>query len=88
MKPVVYILQDTISDKYYVGSTTNLDRRLKQHNAGHTQTTRNSSWKLVFHQGTQSILKAREAEKRIKSWKRRDYIDRIVREGKISFLDA
>jgi predicted GIY-YIG superfamily endonuclease len=42
--------------------------------------------KLVFSQEVSSLKTARMAEAKIKSWKRKDYIEKIVREGTIRFL--
>lgn len=87
MEGCVYILQNRQTSRYYVGSTRNLERRLRQHKSGSTKTTKSGDWELVFSQTTETINQAREAEKKIKSWKRRDFIDRIVHEGRVTFLD-
>ncbi len=89
MKAWVYILYFDTSDKFYVGSTTNLARRLKQHGAGHTPSTKRlgGEFKLVFSQKTNSVSIARNAENKIKSWKRRDFIEKIVSDGKVKFLE-
>ena len=59
-----------------------------QHSQGQTATTRrNCEFELVFSQKADSIEIARGAERRIKSWKRSDFIEKIISEGRISFLD-
>jgi putative endonuclease len=84
----VYILQFDKSGQYYVGSTGDLDKRLIQHSRGQTHTTKkNGSFQLMFSQQLPTLALARTAEKRIKSWRRRDYIERIIREGRINFID-
>jgi len=89
MSPVIYILHFKDTNKYYVGSTNNLERRLKQHRNGHTHSTKRlgDSFELAFCQEIGSLPLARNVEKRIKSWKRKDYIERIISDGKIAFLD-
>jgi putative endonuclease len=89
MEPTVYILYFDASNKYYIGSTNNLKRRLQEHEKGHTPSTKRlgNSFKLVFHQTTSTLALARTAEYRIKSWKRRDYIERIIDEGRVAFLE-
>ena len=83
MPAFVYILKDS-NDAIYVGSTDNLARRLRQHALGHTQTTRNlDNPLLVLSQEYDSLIQARKIERRIKALKRRDYIDRMVHEGRI-----
>jgi len=42
---------------------------------------------LVFCQEVQDLELARNAERRIKSWKRKDYIAKIVKDQRIKFLD-
>lgn len=84
----VYILQSEKS-QYYIGSTANLERRLKQHFTGGAHTTsRMKGLKLVFSQEFKSSEKARIVERKLKSWKRKDFIDKIVSDGEINFLDA
>jgi len=52
------------SDKYYIGSTVNLERRVEQHKRGHTHTThRLGDFELVFVQETETLEIARQAER-------------------------
>jgi len=86
MNGILYILQSEKTGKYYVGSTSDLDRRLKQHDIGHTPTTKRLGlMKLVFSQKFDNLDTARKVERRIKSWKRKDFIEKIIQEGKIKF---
>ncbi len=79
----VYILKSN-SGKFYIGSTDNLERRLHQHSTGHTQTTRNmESFTLVFKQSYTSLEVARKIERKIKKLKRKDYIEKMIKEGYI-----
>ncbi|MFA6397620.1 MAG: GIY-YIG nuclease family protein [Candidatus Paceibacterota bacterium] len=82
----VYILKNK-SNKYYVGSTDNLDRRLHQHKMGYTQTTRNmKSFQLVLKQDYSSLEMARKIERKIKKLKRKDYIEKMIKEGYIKLV--
>ncbi len=48
--PFVYILKRDLG-RYYIGSTTDIDRRLKQHGSGHMYSTkRMGRLELVFSQ--------------------------------------
>jgi len=81
MSAYVYILEDN-GGKYYIGSTNNLDTRMRQHNNGHTQTTRNMDEPvLVFSQEYATLKKARDVERRLKKLKRKDYIRKIITDG-------
>lgn len=73
--------------KYYVGSTNNLVRRLKQHRCGNTKTTKRLRCnKLIFKQEFESLTLARKVERKIKFWKRKDYIEKIIKDGKIKYF--
>lgn len=74
----VYILKSS-DGRYYVGSTTNVANRVKQHESGHTHSTmRFDNPELVFHQKFGSIQEARAIETKIKKWKRKDFLDKII----------
>lgn len=83
MKGYLYILRDA-KGKFYIGSTNDLRRRLKQHADGHTQTTRNmKNSDIVLVQECESLVKARNLERKIKKLKRKDYIEKMVKDGYI-----
>ncbi len=45
----LYILQSLTKDRYYIGHTNNIERRLSEHNSGQTKSTKAYiPWKLVF----------------------------------------
>lgn len=82
-KAFVYILKDD-KNKFYIGSTINIERRMKQHDVNHTQTTaRMKNPKLVLKQEYGSLDIARNIERKIKNLKRKDYIERMVMDGYI-----
>ena len=73
--PWVYILQNPATDRYYIGSTIDLNRRLKQHRSGNTRTTRIFGTKeLVYTEEYKTEIEARIREKQIKSYKSKVYI--------------
>ena len=83
MNAFVYILKDE-NKKFYIGSTNDLPRRLRQHYSGHTQTTsRMKNFVLVFSQKYNNLNEARKIELRIKRLKRKDYIEKIIADGYI-----
>jgi len=77
----VYILQNE-KGSYYIGSTPNLDQRLKQHLSGYTHSTKRlGNLVLVFSQKYSSLKQARSVEHKLKKLKRHDYIASIVKDG-------
>ena len=77
-------MEDTERNKYYIGSTTDTDRGLYQHNHKHTYTTtRMKTRKLVFLEKFDSLELARKIELRLKNLKRKDYINKIIKDGYI-----
>lgn len=82
--PYVYILQNQKTGKFYIGSTSNLNKRLRHHKAGGTPSTKRiKPDKLVFKQWFDTLEKARGAEQKLKRMKRKDYIQKIVKDGYI-----
>ena len=69
----VYILK-CFDETFYTGVTNNLERRLKQHDAGINKEAYTHSRRpvhLVFHQLFSDPLKAIHFEKRLKKWSRK-----------------
>ncbi|MBW1982698.1 MAG: GIY-YIG nuclease family protein, partial [Deltaproteobacteria bacterium] len=67
----VYILQSRSSGRYYCGQTSDVGRRVRQHNDPEYQQTRTTKvmagpWELVWSKGCSSRAAAMELEKRIK----------------------
>lgn len=78
----VYILKSLKTNRYYIGSTFDLDERLKRHQNGLVFSTRNSRpWKKIFSQEYSTITQAKRIELRLKKLKRRDYIEKIIKDG-------
>ena len=77
----VYILQNK-EGSYYIGSTVNIENRIKHHQGGHTPSThRMGELKLVFYQKYESLKEARGIETKLKKLKRHDYIANIIKDG-------
>ena len=81
MNGYVYILKSDLS-RYYVVSTSDVARRFIQHKSGHTHTPhRMNNLELVFTQEFETLEKTRQIERKIKSWKRKDFIEKIISAG-------
>jgi putative endonuclease len=69
MESFVYVLRSK-SGRYYYGSTSDLARRLEQHQRGHTATTaKDAPWELIASQEMDSLESARQQERIFKKWK-------------------
>lgn len=80
----VYILESLEDRRFYIGSTSDLDRRLKHHLGGHTPSTkRMGNLKLVFSQQYDSLQEARFIERKLKNLKRKDYLQEMIKDGYI-----
>jgi putative endonuclease len=80
MQSHVYILFSLKLNKYYVGSTTDLQRRLVEHNRGKEKFTKTGvPWQLVYSEVFEQIAAARKRELEIKKKKSRNYIESIIR---------
>jgi len=89
MKAHVYIIERSKNREFYIGSTENLERRVREHQAGKVAATRNKRpYKLVFSQEFENIDIAKKVERKIKSWKRKDFVERIIRDGFIKNVGA
>lgn len=65
----VYLLKEPNSDWIYIGYTSNLRRRLKEHREGQTQTTRRfSSIQLVYYEAYKSAEDAQDRERKLKQY--------------------
>ena len=77
----VYILQSEKTERYYVGCSNDVDKRLKEHNFGKTISLRSHRpMKLVFKKLFSSLLDARRMEKKLKKCKNKKILDLIVKE--------
>ena len=75
-----YILYSDNLDKYYIGSTSNLEERLKKHNFRHKGFTgQTKDWKLVYSEEFQSKQLACLREQQVKAWKNRDRIESLIK---------
>ncbi|MFK5857089.1 MAG: GIY-YIG nuclease family protein [Bacteroidota bacterium] len=75
----VYVLKSNIDNRLYKGLTTNLERRLKEHNSGKTKSTKPyRPWLLVYHEKFDSFEKARNRELYFKSGFGREYLKALL----------
>lgn len=78
-QPGVYILKSLKNSRYYVGSTDNVGRRLKEHNSGLVHSTKTTKpFELLAFIPCTDLSEARSSEFRLKRYKRRDIIEKVV----------
>jgi putative endonuclease len=76
----VYILQSEATGRYYIGSTADLDDRLRRHNENRSAATKvRGPWRLVHREEFPSRRAAVARERQIKAQKSRAYVERVVR---------
>ena len=63
----IYVLQSQDnSERFYLGFTSDLEKRLISHNSGKNISTRGSQWELVYYEAYTTEYYARYRERRLK----------------------
>lgn len=66
----VYILKSIEHNRFYTGHTSDLDKRLREHNSGKTKSTKAFvPWKIVYTESFNTKSEAFRREMEIKSYK-------------------
>ncbi len=74
----VYVLFSQKLNKRYIGSTKDIDRRIKEHNLGKSKfTSTGISWKLIYKESFPTNNEARKRELFLKSGVGRKFLDQI-----------
>ncbi len=64
----VYAIKSDVDGRIYVGFTIDFEKRLKEHNAGKTKSTKGfRPWKKLYIEEAETRLNARAREKYLKS---------------------
>lgn len=71
----VYVMRSLKDGRLYKGFTSNLKRRIKEHNSGQTKSTKGFvPWELIYFEKVNSREEARKREKYLKSGQGRDFL--------------
>ncbi len=62
----IYVLQAEKDEKFYLGYSADLKKRVKSHNSGQSKSTRYSRWRLVYYEAYQSKIYAKRRESSLK----------------------
>ena len=77
-----YILKSEKDKSYYIGSTSNLTNRLREHNFGNTHYTKlKRPWVLIYSEEFSTRGLAILREKKLKGLKNRIALEKIIGEG-------
>jgi putative endonuclease len=78
--PYTYILFSAKLNKYYVGACTDLQKRLHEHNIGHSRfTSTGIPWEIKYSESFETLQEAKKRELFIKRMKSRKYIESLLR---------
>ncbi len=82
--PYTYILFSAKLNKYYIGACIDMERRLAEHNGGHsTFTSLGIPWELKYKEHFDTLPQAKKREAYIKKMKSRNYIEDLIRKQKL-----
>lgn len=80
---VVYAIYNRLLDKVYIGQTSDIYKRIKEHNlhtfAGFTSRFE-GKWELIFKESIATRSEALKREKQLKSYRGREFIKTHIRE--------
>ena len=75
----LYILKSRINERFYIGTTANLDDRIKRHNEGRSKSTKSGRpWAVVYTEEFESRSEALARERQLKKWKNRKRIEDLI----------
>ncbi|MEK7510214.1 MAG: GIY-YIG nuclease family protein [Patescibacteria group bacterium] len=77
----VYALYTELQDKFYIGLTSDLKRRIAEHKRGTTRTThRLNNWRLIYYEACISRRDAEHREKQLKTGFGRGYLRKRLKD--------
>jgi len=76
----VYLIQSEVDSSFYIGYTSNLELRIKQHNNGESiYSRRKKPWKLVYSEELENKTSALKREKFLKKQKNKDFYYQLIK---------
>ncbi|MCH7812022.1 MAG: GIY-YIG nuclease family protein [Chloroflexi bacterium] len=77
--PYVYLLKSVTTDRFYIGCTNDMDRRLGEHNSGKSASTKPyRPWELVHSEYFENLAQARQRERYLKAQKSRKILMSVM----------
>ena len=85
MKYYVYIIESLVNSSLYIGYTSDLERRINEHNEGKSKfTSKKVPWKIVYTEEFNNKSDALKRERFLKKQKNRYFYNRIIESQKRS----
>jgi putative endonuclease len=79
MKFYIYILHSKTLDRFYIGSTQDIEKRIQKHLSNHKgYTSKAKDWVLVYKETFKSWDEALLRERKIKNWKSKVMIKKLI----------
>ena len=76
----LYILHSKSLDRYYIGSTSNLEERFRKHLSNHKGfTSKSKDWGIVYREEFPSNKEAQARERWVKNQKSRKMIEELIK---------
>ncbi|MGH2575013.1 MAG: GIY-YIG nuclease family protein, partial [Ignavibacteria bacterium] len=77
----VYILQSKLNQRYYIGSTLDVEHQFIQHQSGLVASTKHlRPLELKYYQKYETLKQARQIEYKLKKLKSRKIIEQIIQD--------
>ena len=75
----VYIIESKLDASYYIGFSSNIESRLKQHNTAKTGfTSRKKPWISRYYEVFEDKTEAIKREKHLKRQKNREFYNKLI----------
>src|SRR5436189_157850 len=89
MRYFAYIIESTVSRRWYIGYSSDLDSRLNYHNKGFNRSTRGREpWRYIFQREFTSMSDALDFEKYLKKARRKKFIMKKFAEHFLKNMDG
>ena len=76
----VYILYSDSFDSFYIGYSADVEKRLQEHNAGLTQSTKSKApWRIVYTEALSTKTEAIKRERFLKRQKNKGFYKKLCR---------
>ncbi|UCE65644.1 MAG: GIY-YIG nuclease family protein [Candidatus Zixiibacteriota bacterium] len=80
----LYVLKSKINERFYIGTTADLDDRVKRHNEGRSKSTKSGRpWEVVYTEEFDNRPEALARERQLKKWKSRKRIEELINRNSV-----